>query len=264
MDVAILATGVVSTVLGARYLSLSTSQAVAMYRVGAANFMVASFVETIPSRDLIRTVLAWSGEGRNALRAPEVWKAIVSVPIALGRCAALGVVFIPATAAYIFLGSNKPWYGVLPVIIGLGVVLVGVWAVAVLVSQAMLRPMQEEVAMFLPRDFEAPASGLTLRWKALAPLPAVTFYAAVIAGAFANLTINGTLRFTIALRAALGIALVAAGIFAIVTRSALSPIDDLLQRPSASRQEISERLCRSSPQTNSVNSRRASTRCSET
>jgi signal transduction histidine kinase len=226
--VIILVTGAVSILLGARYLSLSTSQAATTFAIWAPIFVGLAFAALIPSIGLVRTVLGWSGAGRTAARAPAVWNAIVTGERTAGRCAALAMVAIPPFAVYIVSEFDKPWYGVFPVMIGLIVVGVGLWAVVVLVGQTILRPLWQDVASFLPTDFEPQMRGIRLRSKALAPLPVVAFYAAVIAGAYANVSVNGTLRFTIALVAALGIALVAAGIFAIVTRSALSPIDDLL------------------------------------
>jgi signal transduction histidine kinase len=69
---------------------------------------------------------------------------------------------------------------------------------------------------------------MSLRAKAIVPVPLVTLIAALFVGAYGNLARNGTLRFTIALGIALVTMLLATVVYLVVTRSSLAPIDDLI------------------------------------
>jgi signal transduction histidine kinase len=102
------------------------------------------------------------------------------------------------------------------------------WVINVFTIELVLRPMLEGVASRLPASFAPPRNGMSLRTRALLPLPVVTLFAALLVGAYANLSTNGTVRLSIAVGLALVTIAIATVIFVIVNRSVLSPIDDLL------------------------------------
>jgi signal transduction histidine kinase len=87
--------------------------------------------------------------------------------------------------------------------------------------------MVADVAAHLPADFEPP-TGLTLRTKALAPLPVVALMAALIEGAFVNVSHVGAVRISIALGIAIAAVGVATIIFRVATQSLISPLDNLM------------------------------------
>jgi signal transduction histidine kinase len=111
-------------------------------------------------------------------------------------------------------------------IVGLSCIL-SLWSIVVPLAELIVRPMVEDVAAHLPADFEPP-QGLTLRAKTLAPLPVVTLMAALIEGAYANVSHVGAVRLAIAL----GVGIVSVGaamlIFFLGTQSLISPLDDLM------------------------------------
>jgi signal transduction histidine kinase len=109
--------------------------------------------------------------------------------------------------------------------------LVALAAVVILVafgSELVCAPMLRDIAAHLPPDFEPRARGLQMRNRALAPLPIVTFFAAMTVGAYVDAVHDRHLRISFALGVCTVTVAVATFIFAIVSRSVLSPIDELL------------------------------------
>jgi signal transduction histidine kinase len=102
------------------------------------------------------------------------------------------------------------------------------WVVGVFGGEFVLRPMVEDVASYLPDDFEPTARAWRLRTKALLPLPVVALYTALMVGAFANASDNGLIRAAITWAVALATTAVAGLIFFIITRSVLDPLDELI------------------------------------
>jgi signal transduction histidine kinase len=95
-------------------------------------------------------------------------------------------------------------------------------------GELALRPMLEDIARFLPDDFSPTARSWRLRARALAPLPIVTLFSALIAGAYVDLVARGPDRYLVALGIGLVIVALASVIFWVVTRSLLEPVDELL------------------------------------
>jgi signal transduction histidine kinase len=94
--------------------------------------------------------------------------------------------------------------------------------------ELLLRPLLEDVAAFLPADFEPSRPGWRVRTKAVVALPSVTLFGALTVGAFTSLAVSGLLRLVIAIGIALVAIAVAGAIFWLVMRSLLEPVDDLL------------------------------------
>jgi signal transduction histidine kinase len=136
---------------------------------------------------------------------------------------------IPLAITYVVIHDHQSAWNFLPLMIGGTMAAGGQWVIVVAGCEVMARPMVEEVAAYLPDDFEPPAVGTSLRIRALAPLPVVTMFAAVITGAYASDVFkSGTSRLMFATAVALATTAVATAIFVLLNRSVLSPIDDLI------------------------------------
>jgi signal transduction histidine kinase len=101
------------------------------------------------------------------------------------------------------------------------------WALNVPLAELAVRPMLEDVATYLPPDFEPPQTQ-RLRTKALLPLPAVLLFAALAVGGYANLSANGPERLSLALAIGTVTVALATIIFFIGARALIEPVDDLI------------------------------------
>jgi signal transduction histidine kinase len=135
--------------------------------------------------------------------------------------------FAPVAIVWLVVHAHKPTWAAVPLLFVAFAGILSLWSVVVPLSEMIIRPMVEEVAAFLPTDFEPP-TGLTLRKKALAPLPVVTLMAALIEGAYASLSHVGAVRLGIAIGVGLASIGVATAIFWLGTQTLISPIDHLM------------------------------------
>jgi signal transduction histidine kinase len=137
------------------------------------------------------------------------------------------LVTLLAASVYIVVRNDEPAWSVVP--IGLAwCSAVAMTVPVVFIGELIRRPMVEDIARYLPPDFDAPVRSWRLGTRALAPLPIVTLFSALTVGAFANVDASGPVRLTLALGVALGTLAAASLTFAAVTRSVLKPMDYLL------------------------------------
>ena len=181
-------------------------------------------------RDAFRTGLSWTGEARTAQRAPEVWESLARLPYVVARRALVSslVLMVPFTILAIVVAMDRSWLTAVPFY---GCTVISVLASAVLWTfggEFALRPMLRDIASMLPADFEPTTHGLRLQTRSLLPLPIVSAFGALTAGAFVDATGPGGLRLAVALGVALVTALAASAAFFVITRSTLDPIEDLL------------------------------------
>jgi signal transduction histidine kinase len=211
-----------------RYLGVSTSQLFVLVGVGAMALVTGGLIGIFLSRDMIRRVLAWSGDGRTRETAPETWNVLVRTPFVVVTRACLCVaVLIPGYAVWVVAYLGEPAYAVAPTA---GSFVAGVgwgWVMITFGAELFVRPMLEDVAAHLPPDFKPNARTWRLQTKAIAPLPVVIYIASLSVGAFVNLHGSGTLRLTIALVVALGIVVPSAALLLVVRRSVLDPLGEL-------------------------------------
>ena len=225
-----LLTGLVALTWVTRYLALPAVS----FKLIAAIFVVGGgpggAMVLWSWRHMFATALSWTGDGRTPLRAPEVWENIVRLPYLVARRTLVFscVLMVPFTILAVVVAMDRSWLTAIPFY---GCTVAAVLACGVLWTfggEFALRPMVRDVASFLPDDFEPTTHGWRLHTKSLAPLPVVSLFGALTAGAFIDATAPGALRLTLALAIALVTALAASAVFFIVTRSTLDPIEDLL------------------------------------
>src|SRR5204862_507308 len=91
-----------------------------------------------------------------------------------------------------------------------------------------VRPLLEDAAVYLPAGFEPAERGWPLRLRMTAALLSVTLFSAMTAGAWSDVIPRGVGRLLLAFGIALVTVGVAGVIFWILGRSALDPLDEVL------------------------------------
>jgi signal transduction histidine kinase len=212
----------------ARYLSLPASAAVHVMLLQLLVLGPIGLLVFLSCRRQVQTIFAWSGAGRTAERAPKTWYALLDHPrLTIRPAIATSMLMLPS--AFYWVGHyHRHWWGAVPLAIG-GATAIASWAALVIFAADLIgRPLRADVAAHLPPDFEPRLDGISLRLKTLAPMPILALGCAIFAGAYANLSHDGLVRYTIALGAALVIVAVASATFFVINRSALRPVDDLV------------------------------------
>jgi hypothetical protein len=184
---------------GSVYLRASTRQvleAVVMAAVAVIPIIAATLWWT---RGQLKNVVRWSDGERSPERAAGVWSAAIDLPYRIALRAtiltisaspivwlltvSLTGVSVGTGAGYLVCGMIGVCGGVVPVLFSV---------------ELGLRPLLEDVARFLPADFEPYSHGLRVRTKALLALPPVTLFSALTVGAFGRLAGDGLGRLMIA------------------------------------------------------------------
>jgi signal transduction histidine kinase len=88
--------------------------------------------------------------------------------------------------------------------------------------------MLQDVAQYLPERFDPTGGGVRVRTKAIAAITSVALFSALTAGAFDTIVASGPVRMVVAVAIALACSALAGGIFWVVMRSLLDPVDELL------------------------------------
>jgi signal transduction histidine kinase len=212
----------------ARYLGLPAADALSVTGLQlavAAPFGALALLTVIGQ---LRTIFAWTGSGRTAERAPETWYALLDHPRLTIRPALVGLVLMLPSAFWWVGHYHRAWWGAFPLALG-GATAIASWAALTMFSADLIgRPLRADVAAHLPPEFEPRISGMRLRIKTVAPMPILALGCAIFAGAYANLSSDGLVRYTISLGAALVIVAIASATFLLINRSALTPVDDLI------------------------------------
>lgn len=213
----------------ARYLDLGDEDFATFAAISLPMLVVLCLIGLVESGRPIATIRSWQGDGRSAANAPEVWSAAMRIPYI---CATRGLAggFIGALVIGILfaLTAQKP------ASIAVGIFFsgsVGTLAGTVLLafgSALVLRPLVADAADHLPAEFEPAARDWRVRTKLLLTLPAVTLFAAMTVGAYADLASNGLPRLTLTIGIGLVTVAAASAIFSLMTSSLLEPLDDLI------------------------------------
>jgi signal transduction histidine kinase len=220
--------GVVSLVIGGRFLGLSSPQVVSLLAVWGPIAMGLALVGTAVTWGHVRAIARWSGNCRTAALAPETWEALVRVRrAALAPTSVASLALLPF-AVYIVIHYHRPWYLAITILAMCAVAVTGIMVLAASIADVLARPVLRDVCAHLAPEFEARTDGWRLRTKALTPLPVVTSFAGVTVGAYSNLSTNAAVRATLGVGVVLATVAVSSVIYLIINRSVLDPIGDLL------------------------------------
>lgn len=218
----------VSMLIGGRFLGLSSEDSISLVLIWAPIGLLLCVAGFHPVREQIRTALRWPTERRSPEMVEETWLALIRWRRAAIWPWTLGALAIPPFAVYVVAHYHRPWYLAITILV-MSAIAAGGGAILLLsLVELLLRPLLRDVAGHLPPDFEPRTHGTRLRTKALAPLPIVTFFAAVTVGAYANVSANSSIRATVATAIICLTVAAASPIFLIVNRSVLDPIDELI------------------------------------
>jgi signal transduction histidine kinase len=180
---------------------------------------------------LIRDIRSWSDEPDKAGKAPHMWDVVARTPLELvlrtGLVVGLtGVPFLAIAALFI---SDQPWWAFFPIAMAISTAGLASAVMTTFGGELLLRPMMEDIATYLPANFAPRELTWRLRGRLLVPLPAVALLGPLTAAAFIDLVDPGPERLALALGLALVLVAALALILRVVTRSALDPLDDLLE-----------------------------------
>ena len=175
---------------------------------------------------------AWAAAGRSPVEAPRMLRLVLTSPLrwinwGVGTYAVVG---LPILWVW-FIATVQPL--ALAVVLCIGGFLaatVVTWAVSLFVLELGTRPVIARICTEFPHLSSPAGHGMSLRTRALIPVPAVTLTTGISAGGLAG-------RFDEPfgqLATAVVLSLVFAGVFAVilrfaVTEAALRPVDDLIE-----------------------------------
>ena len=175
---------------------------------------------------------SWEARGRPAAEASQMLGMVLSAPLrwinwGIGTYVVLGY---PISAAW-FIRTVEPLAFAI-VIVGCGFLagIVVAWPVMVFTGELGTRPIVAWICAEYPHVSPPEGHGLSLRARALLPVPAVTLTTGISAGGLAGLFEEPIVQIGAAIVVSLGFT----GMFAVilrfaVTEAALRPVDDLIE-----------------------------------
>jgi adenylate cyclase len=185
---------------------------------------------------LSRPIIAWIQADRPEKDALSVWRCAVAMPrqlVVANGWRAFAIVAVPV-AIYATVEFDLPAYSAAIILAG---TLVAVAYAAILhffASELFLRPVLEDIARRLPPDFGGGRLGVPLRWKLLGALPLINVITGVVAS---GLSTDGSASLDdlgLDVIVAVGVAFtISFELTLLLTKSILSPVDDLLEATDA-------------------------------
>jgi signal transduction histidine kinase len=215
----------------AEFLDLSGGEFLTVVLIGVPPLALGIVAIIFVGRDWFRRLLRWDADRANPAETAEVWDLTqqLTFTFIVKRGIKLNVFLLPPIlTAVIVAVLHLPWYVGLPVWCTFAISRLVNALFAVFAIEILLRPFMEDIAGHLPADFAASQPGWQLRSKALAPLPMITLFGAMSAGAFADLVASGPARLGLTLGIGVATVLLLGPGLWVTSRSSLDPIDSLL------------------------------------
>jgi adenylate cyclase len=185
---------------------------------------------------LTRPIIRWVGEGGPEKGALEVWRDAVSLPRAMavtGGWQPFVIVGLPV-AIYSTIEFELAAYSAAIIFAGTVVAVAYAAILHFFASELFMRPVLEDIAGHLPPDFGGARLGVPLRWKLLGALPLINVITGVVAS---GLSTDGSASLDdlgLDVVVAVGVAFtISFELILLVTKSILSPVDDLLKATEA-------------------------------
>lgn len=178
-----------------------------------------------------RPLIRWVNGRRDPDATLEAWRSGVTFPrrfVAATGWRPFALVSIPI-AVFVTIYQDLPAYSGLIIFAG---ALVAVAYAAVLhffASELFLRPVLGHINDYLPDDFEATARGVPLRWKLLGALPIINVITGVVVSGLSSADQASLEDLGLDVVVAVVVAFtISFELTALVTKSVLGPVDDLL------------------------------------
>jgi adenylate cyclase len=180
---------------------------------------------------LAKPLSDWLRGGRDPARALDAWKTAVSIPrrlVFVNGWKPFAIISLPG-AIYYTAELGLPAYSAAILFAGACVAVAYAGVLHFFASELFLRPVVEEIAAALPRDFAGQPAGVPLRWKLLGALPILSVVTGVVTS---GLSTDGTTSLTdlgLDVAVALGIAFtVSLEMTLLITKSVVGPVSDLV------------------------------------
>jgi signal transduction histidine kinase len=221
-------TGLAAFLIGFRYLRLSMSDALDAF-AGGMPVMAAGALAGLRARwPLVRTPLSWSPQAKLE-QTILAWDALTRGSRVVIRACVVGaaVTAVPVITAVIVI-FDLPSYSAAVLAVAGSAALAAAWVLVTFGTELVTRPLVEDLAGHLPEDFDPGGQAGRLQTKALAPLPVVAMFTAIVTGGFTDLASPGTPRLALALGIAIASTAVAGVVFVLIMRSVLDPVDELM------------------------------------
>jgi adenylate cyclase len=135
-----------------------------------------------------RPVWAWERGARDEASTIEAWVALATLPVEYFRRMRkypFVFVYLPFVAFMTWELKLKPYSFLILAVAGTVVILAAA-IVRFFTMEIVTRPVLEEIAGYLPVDFELDAPGLSLRWRLLAVAPAINVITGVVVAGLSN------------------------------------------------------------------------------
>ena len=174
---------------------------------------------------------AWEAAGRPSADAPRILHLLLTAPVRTINWAIVLylAVAIPTIYAWYLTAVEPLAFAIVFCLAGFLAATIVIWPVGVFVEELSMRPMVAQICAEFPHLAAPEGQGMSLRTKALLPVPAVTLTTGIMAGVLAGLfderieqvgaAIVVSLAFSVAMAVILRFA---------VTEAALRPVDDLI------------------------------------
>ncbi len=202
--------------------------------VGVAEVLVSlALVYTVAKAiKLAKPLSDWLSGGRDPDGALDAWLTAVSIPrrlVFVGGWKPFALISLPGAIFYT-VELGLPAYSALILFAGACVAVAYAGVLHFFGSELFLRPVVEDIASLLPRDFAGQPVGVPLRWKLLGALPILSVVTGVVTSGLS--TDGGTslndlgLDVVVAMLIAFTVAL---EMTILITKSVVGPVNDLLE-----------------------------------
>jgi signal transduction histidine kinase len=230
--VAATAWGVVFMVTGALAGRLSGNQVMVavVMNAGAILAGVATGAGII-LRDVARYE-AWDSAGRTPADGARMLRLLLTAPIRTTNWAIVVylAVAVPTIYAWFLTTVEPPGFAILLCVAGFLAATLVAWPVGAFVNELSTRPVIARICAEFPHLAAPRGYGMSLRTRALIPVPAVTLTTGIMVGTLAVLFDEPTEQLAAAILISLAFtAFMAAILRFAVTEAALRPVDDLIE-----------------------------------
>ena len=180
----------------------------------------------------VRKFEAWESAGRPSAEAARILHLLLTAPYRTVNWAIVVYLALAIPTIYAwYLAIVEPLaFAIVFCLAGFLAATIVIWPVAVFAEELSMRPMIARVCAEFPHLAAPEGQGMSLRTKALLPVPAVTLTTGIMAGVLAGLFDEPIEQVGAAVVISLAFSAVMAAILRFaVTEAALRPVDDLIE-----------------------------------
>jgi adenylate cyclase len=171
------------------YVEMSVGEYLRLLVFGLAFFVTHNVLYARIVRHLLSPVADWLRGERGEAQTVGAWQAAAGLPLELLRRdltrAPLAAIFWGSTFAFALYGSwelDFPVYAAVVLLVAAPVYLAYYLALSFFLVERVLRPVLRDIASQLPDDAGLDTTGIPLRWRMLAALPAINVITGVVVG----------------------------------------------------------------------------------